>query len=140
MQEKAWSTGGLKKFISENAYGQYKNVIPKITVNDTFIIYDAYFRDKISEVFLINHTKQLVYLFKLDFMQNSTLNIYKLSYNDFISNAIYYESPVTIQMDSASINTDGIHLIIVKQDIPYDVGDNVEMIYKTEKYAPNYDI
>ncbi len=144
MQEKAWSTGGLKKLIlkliGKNVYGLYKTVIPEITVNNMNVSYEAIFYDKISEVFLINHNKKLVYLFKLDFSQNSTLNIYKLSYIDFISDAIYYEAPVTINMSTASINTNGILFDIKVQEIPYDVGDNVEMIYKTEKYAPNYDI
>ena len=137
MQEKAWSTGGLKKFINKNVYGQYISVTPKVVDNGTSVDYSYNVGStKISELYIINHTKQKIVLFVIKPYENSSYVMYDISYSDFIdNNNILIMSTISSALAAGSINSDYIDVDYYKTMLPYDTGNRIEMIYKTTKYG-----
>ena len=143
MQEKAWSTGGLKKFINQNVYGQYISVTPNISTSSTGGIQYVKYFDKIiliNELFLVNHNKSLVIYIQIKNDINNNVSIYSLDYNKFMSNIIHITSESSNLIDAYSINAiienkSFISIECMTALVPYNEGDNVEIICKTTKYA-----
>ena len=141
MQEKAWSTGGLKKFINKNVYGQYISEIPDIIDNGVSVNYSSKEKEIISEVYLINHTKKIVIAAIINKFSNddaSRVSIYTLNYDFLINlNIINKLSNITSSGDiiTLDINTEYIVIELNKTLMPYNEGDKIEMMYQTTKYG-----
>ena len=148
MQEKAWSTGGLKNFINKNAYGQYISTTPHIEKSSTGAYHYTKHFDKIiliNELFLVNHNKKLVIYMEIKNDLNNMISIYSLDYDNFMDNIISINSEASNLIDAYNINSvinnkSSIGVECLPESVPYNEGDNVEFIYKTTKYAPRLEL
>lgn len=144
MQEKAWSTGGLKKLIlkliSENTLG-YKSFIPTVNISPDAI--SIQFGDiRTNSAFFINHTKQTIIWFHIEYnYADKTFNTVanNISYNEFISNNTMF---VGADISDAAFNSivlngnENNYISIMPTSISYENNDNVEVLYYDSIKAP----
>lgn len=141
MQEKAWSTGGLKKFLSKNTnvYKKASNLVFNTNVTTTTYEFEPV---RVGQIFIINKTKKWVaYLEPTRFDDNAgsiyyTYFLYQIDYNNFINEkAITLRDRIGIESALINANTIKNEITIGTEFFPCTNNDEIEIIYESVIYA-----
>lgn len=163
MQEKAWSTGGLKKLIhkftgllfnketnttevdgnlyivgaldGDEIYDQYVSKTPEISIRQYGTDYLIAEDIKVTEIYIINHTKKWIFNININYINNQYVGR-GLDYNSLMSNYIINVKETNPDISSGTINNGSIDIELPNVgNYLYNEGDSIEMIFKTSKYG-----
>ena len=142
MQEKAWSTGGLKKLINtiidKNVicYKKAKNIV--IDTKNIGTVGFSFEPVRVGKVFIINKTQKWVAFLTPILLENDsyTYKLYNIDYNIFINlNSISILGVNVIDTLVFNINNVDNTVVLTTDYFPYNANDNIEIIYENAVYG-----
>ena len=145
MQEKAWSTGGLKKLIlkliGENAYcyRKAKNVSFNTDGNTTTFTFEPV---RVGKVFIINKTKEWTALLEPRIYNGGDVQTYyyvlcNINYSTFINYKAIQAITTNNLIESMAINVNNVNnnVTVNNVDFPTSNVDEIEIIYENVIYG-----